>query len=91
MIGKALRDEIKFLREFRNRFDSRASYLLAIKDLYNQGLITRKAMSEVTNKPKKVKKPKKPASSDPCMRNIRWQTPCGSSPQATCSAPRSHC
>jgi len=87
-----LQAEINFLRKFRERFSTRADYKAALKDLYNEGIITQTAYYRVIDTlPKPLKKKPRPATIiSGCDRPI---DPCGTRAMRydSCSSNRSSC
>jgi hypothetical protein len=89
-------DEIKFLKRFRNRFDTRSEWIAALADMLDEGMITRVAYEEaikksILKKTSPIKKKSSPKSIvsgcdkpiDPCgIHAIRYDS---------CSSNKSSC
>jgi len=98
-------DEVKFLKRFRSRFDTRSEWIAALVDMLDEGMITRIAYNRAIEKPvgnkmipaksvvkKLLTKKKSPSTSiiSGCDRPI---DPCGTRAMRydSCSSNRSSC
>lgn len=69
-----LDEEVAFLKRFRRRFKTGQGYEAAVKDLYVEGLITRKAYEAVIIK---NTEPASPRVKPQTRSNVQDDDPCG--------------
>lgn len=53
-----IRDEVAFLRNFGKRFRRKETYLAALEDMYEEGMISREAIDQIKEEKYGIKRPK---------------------------------